>query len=65
MEGVRYTEKGVTIFDDDNHRDPTGDTIEFSERAPLQVRKDALAIAVYILTLEAAKPMIDTGGGPA
>ena len=35
-----------------------GDTIEFSERVPLvQVRKDALAIAVYTLTLEAAKPV--------
>ena len=45
------------MFSED-HRNPTGDTIEFSERVPLvQVRKDALAIAVYTLTLEAAKPV--------
>ena len=50
-------------MDGDAHRNPTGDTIEFSERAPLQVRKDALAIAVYILTLEAAKPVFGHGGG--
>jgi hypothetical protein len=30
---------------------PNGDTIEFAESAPLQVRKDMLAIAFYRLVL--------------
>ena len=61
---LRRTSLLCSLFSED-HRNPTGDTIEFSERVPLvQVRKDALAIAVYTLTLEAAKPVFGGHGGP-
>ena len=43
-------------------RIPNGDTIEFSESAPLQVRKDMLAIVFYRLALGAAAPVIASGG---
>ena len=64
VQGVRYTEKDKSALFSEDRRNPTGDTIEFSERVPLQVRKDALAIAVYTLTLEAAKPVFGGHGGP-
>ena len=54
VEGARYTNKDQVCHV--NHRVPAGDTIEFSERAPLQVRKDTLAIAFYHSVIAAAAP---------
>ena len=55
MEGVHYTNKGKNLM----FSIPNGDTIEFSERAPLQVRKDTLAIAFYQRVIAAAAPVKD------
>ena len=57
VEGARCTEKGRVMCAVSN-RVPNGDTIEFSERAPLQVRKDMLAIAFYQRVIAAAAPVI-------
>ena len=57
VEGARYTEKGRVMCAVSN-RVPNGDTIEFSERAPLQVRKDTLAIAFYQRAIAAAAPVV-------
>ena len=58
VEGVRWSEEGRSCC---HGRIPNGDTIEFSESAPLQVRKDVLAIAFYRLVLLAAAPVISSG----
>ena len=60
VEGTHYTNKGHVMCA--NHRVPTGDTIEFSERAPLQVRKDTLAIAFYRRVIAAAAPVLNNSG---
>ena len=39
------------------------DTIDFSERVPLQVRKDTLAIAFYKCVVSAATPVFNPEGG--
>ena len=57
VEGARCTEKG-RVMCAQGHRVPNGDTIEFSEHAPLQVRKDTLAIAFYKRVIPAASPII-------
>ena len=57
--GARWTKKGRITYNR-IHRIPYGDTIEFLESAPLQVRKDMLAIAFYRLALAAAAPVISS-----
>ena len=57
VEGARCTDKG-RVFCAVSNRVPSGDTIDFSERAPLQVRKDTLAIAFYKRVIPAASPII-------
>ena len=42
------------------NRVANGDAIEFSEHAPLQVRKDTLAIVFYQLIVAAVAPVIAT-----
>ena len=45
-------------------RIPTGDTLAFAERVPLQVRKDMLAVLVYRLTMASLDQFLfDSGGG--
>ena len=56
VEGARWSTKGRNACG--KGRMPSGDTIEFSESAPLQVRKDMLAIAFYRLVCFAAMPML-------
>ena len=60
MEGVRWTKKTLQK----TWWGGGGDTIEFLESAPLQVRKDVLAIAFYRLALAAAAPVIEDVGTP-
>ena len=57
--GARWTKKSRMTYNR-IHSIPYGDTIEFLERAPLQVRKDMLAIAFYRLALAAAAPVISS-----
>ena len=58
VEGARWSTKGQIACG--KGRMPSGDTIEFSESAPLQVRKDMLAIAFYRLVCFAAAPIFGT-----
>ena len=46
-------------------RIPDGNTLEFAEGVPLQVRKDMLVVLVYRLTMNSLDPFhFDTGEGP-
>ena len=58
VEGARWSTKSRAACG--QGRMPNGDTIEFAESAPLQVRKDMLAIAFYRLVLAAAAPVINS-----
>ena len=59
VEGARCTKKGRVMCEMSNRMSQTScDSIEFLESAPLQVRKDMLAIAFYRLALTAAGPAI-------
>ena len=58
VEGARWSTKSRAACG--QGRMPNGDTIEFAESAPLQVRKDMLAIAFYRLALAAAAPVISS-----
>jgi len=61
VEGARCTNKG-RIFCEVNGCLTTGvgDTIDFSERVPLQVRKDTLAIVFYKRVVPAVAPVFNT-----